>query len=138
MKFRLSVPPLSVPRLCQCIAWIALCSHVPRLPAQAAPQAQDEMARAADLMTEGDKLLAQRTPDSLHASITKHQQALELWEKLGQKARQPEALADIAIAHSYLHEPADALTFFSCAAEVANASGDHAAEAFSRTSMAIL
>jgi CHAT domain-containing protein len=104
---------------------------------QTAP-AHDDSTRAPTLMTEGLKLLGQRTPDALHQAAADYQEAADLWRKAGNTSKQLEALLNLASAYFYLHEPGSASAFLKQALALAQASGNRAGEGKAFVGFAIL
>jgi tetratricopeptide (TPR) repeat protein len=119
-------------RLITGIALVALAAI-----AQATP-ANEDSARAENLMTEGLKLLGQRTPEALHQAAADYQEAADLWQKVGDSSKKLEALLNLAGAHFYLHEISEASALLNQALDLARASGSRAGEGTALVSLAML
>ncbi len=91
--------------------------------------AGEERRHAADLMSEGGKLLNQRTPDSFGSAISRFEQALTLWRNLSDEPKQVEALLGMASGYFFQHKNDKVISTLKQAQDVAHASGDHASEA---------
>jgi CHAT domain-containing protein/Tfp pilus assembly protein PilF len=104
----------------------------------AAPAAPDDRERAQTLMAEAGGLLAQRTSGSLNDSIARYEQALGIWQALGETSRQVETLIDLATARFLLHQPDASASLLAQGGEVARTSGNRADEAAALVAMASL
>ncbi len=91
--------------------------------------AAEERRHAADLISEGGKLLNQRTPESFGQAISTFEQALALWRKVADEPKQVEALLAISTGYFLLHNTTDVVRTLTQAQNLAHASGDRAGEA---------
>jgi tetratricopeptide (TPR) repeat protein len=120
-------------------ALLAIFVALAALPAAAqAPAAPGDRERADALMAEAGGLLAQRTPASLNNSINRYEEALAIWQAVGDASRQVETLIALATAQLLLHQPDASASSLVKGGEVARASGNRTDQAAVLAAMASL
>jgi CHAT domain-containing protein len=101
--------------------------------------AQDgDRDHAAALMASGLALSTAKTPDALHRSAADYQDAAALWRKLGEPAKQLEALYDAAWPHYALGEYGEMSALLEQAMELAGPGGDPSVRANLLTGFSVL
>ena len=90
----------------------------------ALPAQDGDRDQAARLMASGLALASEKTPGALHRAAADYLQAAALWRKLGEPARQFEALNNAAWAHYPLRELAEMSALLEQARVPARASAD--------------
>ena len=94
--------------------------------------------RAAGLMASGLALSTEKTPDALHRAAVSYQDAAALWRKLGEPAKQFEAIYDAAWPHYALGEYAEMSALLEQARDLAGPGADPKVKANLLTSFSVL
>ncbi len=118
-----------------CLVAMALAAQPQAEPSTAT---SDERVQAASLMEDGARLLGQRTSEALQSAVLAYQQALSIWQKVGDSGKQVEALLDLATAQFLLRRSEDARALLIQAVKVARTAGNRRDEATVLKSSALL
>lgn len=98
----------------------------------------DNRSSAANLLTQGNALLNQRTPESIHKAIIVFEQAFVLSQSLKAPALEAQADSGLAFAHLALNETSEALTLETKALDLARTAGDKGLEAGCLVSLGLI